>query len=167
MLPELDASFVLNYLQNLTPDDGVALYLLLHDDDTPLMNIDPEQTIDPTLNDPLTSTVPSSTNIQSSHTPLLIKIVVPYKNDRGSTTTIETTPLNMLASSNGSLHGGVAHELVPENSLSKPILVEQKTPQVSTLCSNNMTTYRPAPSTRVAISRVVRSSLSLTTQVAA
>ena len=43
------------------------------------MNIDPEQTLDPT------STVPSPTNIQSSNAPLL-KIVVPYKNDRGSTT---------------------------------------------------------------------------------
>ena len=44
MLPDLDASFVLNYLQNPTPDDEVALDLLLHDDDTPLLNIDPEQT---------------------------------------------------------------------------------------------------------------------------
>ena len=40
--------------------------------------------------------------------------------------------------------GGVSHELIPENSLSKPILAEQKTTQVSTLCSNNMATYRPA-----------------------
>ena len=121
MLPDLDASFVLNYVQNPNPDDGVALDLLLHDDDTPLMNNDPGQTLDPTPNDPLTSTVPSPTNIQSSHTPLL-RIVVPYKNDRRSTmtalstTTIETTPLNMLTSSNGSLHGGVSHELVPDNS---------------------------------------------------
>ena len=121
MLPDLDASFVLNYLQNPTPDDGVALYLLLHDDDTPLMNIDPEQTLDPTPNDPLTSTAPSPSNIQSSHAPLL-KIVVLYKVIRTTEevlhciTTIETTPLNMLASSNRSLHGGVSHELVPENS---------------------------------------------------
>ena len=35
------------------------------------------------------------------------------------------------------LHGGMSHELVLENYLSKPILVEQKTTQVSTLCSNN------------------------------
>ena len=72
MLPELDASFDLNYLQNPTPDDGVrvALDLLLHDDDTPLLNIDPEQTLDPTPNDLLTSTVPSPINSQSSHTHL-------------------------------------------------------------------------------------------------
>ena len=75
MLPALDASFVLYYdyyLQNPTPDDGVrvALDLLLHDDDTPLLNIDPEQTLDPTPNDPLTSTVPSPINSQSSHASL-------------------------------------------------------------------------------------------------
>ena len=102
MLPDLDAYSVLNYLQNPTPDDGVALDLLLHDNNTPLMNIDPKQTLDPNPNDPL------------------------------------TTPLNVLASSNGSLHGGVSLELVPKNSLSKPILVEQKTTQVSSLCSINM-----------------------------
>ena len=72
MLPDLCASFVLNYFQNPTPDDGVALDLLLHDDDTPLLNIDSEQTVDPTPNEPLTSTVPSPTvlfptNSQSSH----------------------------------------------------------------------------------------------------
>ena len=78
MLPYLNASFVLNYHYNPIPYDGDALDLLLHDDDTPLMNIDPEQTLDPTPNDPLTSTVPSPTNIQSSLAPLL-KIVVPYK----------------------------------------------------------------------------------------
>ena len=47
-----------------------------------------------------------------------------------------------------------------------------KTTQVSTLCSNNMATYRVStctlpPSTRVARSRIVRSSPSLTTRVAA
>ena len=64
MLPDLDASFVLNYLQNPTPDDGVrvAVDLLLHEYDTPLLNIDPEQTLDPTPNDPLTSKVPSPIN---------------------------------------------------------------------------------------------------------
>ena len=61
MLPDLDAFFVLNYLQKPTPDDGVALNLLLHDNDTPLLNIDPEQTLDPTPNDLLTSTVPFPT----------------------------------------------------------------------------------------------------------
>ena len=90
MLPDLDAFFVLNYLQNPTPDDGVALNLLLHDNDTPLLNIDPEQTLDPTPNDLLTSTVPfptvpSPTNSQGSHASLP-NIVIPYKNDRGSTT---------------------------------------------------------------------------------
>ena len=90
MLSDLDASFFLNYFQNPTPDNGVALNLLLHDDDTPLSNIDPEQTLDPTPNDPLTATVtfptvPSPANSQSSHVPLP-NIVVPYKNDRGSTT---------------------------------------------------------------------------------
>ena len=86
MLPDLDASFVSNYLQNPTPDDGVrvALDLLLHDNDTPLLNIDPEQTFDPTPNDPLTSTVPSPINRQSSHASLP-NIVVPHKNDRGNT----------------------------------------------------------------------------------
>ena len=51
MLPDLGASFVLNYLQKPTPDDGVrvALDLLLRDDDTPLLNIDPEQALDPKL----------------------------------------------------------------------------------------------------------------------
>ena len=48
MLPDLDASFVLNYLGNLNADDGVALDFLLLDDDTPLLNNDPEQTLDPT-----------------------------------------------------------------------------------------------------------------------
>ena len=48
MLPDLNASFVLKYLQNPTADDGVALDLLRHDDDAPLLNIDPEQTLDPT-----------------------------------------------------------------------------------------------------------------------
>ena len=114
MLLDLDVSFVLSYIQNPTPDNGFALDLLLHDDDTPLMNTDPEHTLDPTPKDTLTSTVPSPTNIQSSHAPFL-KIVVPYKNDRVQhcTTTIETTPLNC---SNGSLHGNVSHELVQENS---------------------------------------------------
>ena len=104
MLPDFYASFVLNYLQNPTPDDGVrvALDLLLHKDDTPLLIIYPKHTLDPTRN--------------------------------------ETTPLNM----HRSLHGGVFHDLVPQNSLPKPILVEQKTTQVSTLCSNNMATHRPA-----------------------
>ena len=49
MLPDLDASFVLDHLQNPTPDDGVALYLLFHDDDTPLLNIDSKHTIDPVI----------------------------------------------------------------------------------------------------------------------
>ena len=144
MLPDLDASFVLNYLQNPTPDDLVALDVRLHDGDTPLLNIDPEQTLDPTPNNHITSssvpspTVPFPSNSQSSHASLANTKKVLH-----CTTTIETTPLNMLASSNRSLHGGVSHELVPENSLSKPILVEQKTTQVSTLCSNNMATYRP------------------------
>ena len=61
MLSDLDASFVLNYIQNPTPDDGVSLDLLFHDDDTPLLDIDPEQTLDHTRNDPLTSTVLSPT----------------------------------------------------------------------------------------------------------
>ena len=87
MLPDLDASFVFNSLQNPTPDDGVrvALNLLLHDYDTPLLNIDPEQSLDPTPNDPLASKVPSPINSQSSHASLP-NIVVPYKNDQGNTT---------------------------------------------------------------------------------
>ena len=148
MLPNLDASFVLNYLQNPTPYGvRVAQNLLLHDDDTPLFNIDPEQTLDPAPNNSLTSTVPSPINSQSSHASLP-NIVIPYIRTTEEvlhcTTTIETTPLNILASSNGSLHGGVSHELIPEYSLSKPILEKQKTTQVSTLCSNDMATYRPA-----------------------
>ena len=65
MLPDLYASFILNYLQN--PDDGVqvALDLLLHDDDTLLLIIYPEHTLDPTPNDPLASIVPSVKNSQS------------------------------------------------------------------------------------------------------
>ena len=87
MLPDLDASFVLNYLKNPTPDNivRVALDLLLHDDDTPLLNIDPEQTLDPTPNDYPTSEVPSPINSQSSQASLP-NIVVPYQNDRGSST---------------------------------------------------------------------------------
>ena len=87
MLPDLDASLVLNYLQNPTPDDRirVALDLLLHNVDTPLLNIDPEQTFDPTPNDPLTSTVPSPINIECSRA-FLPNIVLPYKNYRVNTT---------------------------------------------------------------------------------
>ena len=86
MLPVLYASFILNYLQNPTPDDGVrvVLDLLLHDDDTPLLNIDPEHTLDPTPNDPLTSTVIYSINSHSSHASFP-NIVTPYKNNREST----------------------------------------------------------------------------------
>ena len=36
-----------------------------------------------------------------------------------------------------------AHELDPESSLLKPIIVELKTTQVITLYSNNMATYPP------------------------
>ena len=50
----------------------------------------------------------------------------------------------MLASSNRSLHGDVSHELVPESSLLKPIIVELKTTQVITLYSNNIDLYSPA-----------------------
>ena len=119
MLPDLDASLVLNYLHDPTPDDGVALDLLLHDDDTPLLDIDAERTLNPTPNDPLTSavpspTIPSPTNSQSSHAALIRT----SEEVLHCTTTIETTPLNMLASSNGSLHGGVSDEHVPEYSLS-------------------------------------------------
>ena len=96
---------------------------LPYDDDTPLLNIDPEQSLDPTPNDPLTSTVPfptvpSPTNSQSSHASLP-NIVVPYKTEEilHCTTTIETTPLNMLANSKGVYMAvaGVSYELVPEN----------------------------------------------------
>ena len=47
----------------------------------------------------------------------------------------------------------VSHELVPENSSRA-----EDDPGFYTVL-NNMDTYKPAPSTRVAISRVVRSSL--------
>ena len=124
MLPDLDASFVLNDLKNPTPDDGVALDLLLHDDDTPLLNIDPKQTLDPTPNDNLTSTVPSPTvpfptNSQSSHASFP-NIVVPYKNDRGSTTMPyddRDYTLKYARKLKGSLHCGVSYKLVPENFL--------------------------------------------------
>ena len=53
--------------------------------DTPLLIKDPEHTLDPTPNNHLTSTVISSINSQSSHA-FLPNIVVPYKNNRGSTT---------------------------------------------------------------------------------
>ena len=83
MLHDLDASFVLKYLQNPTPGDGSWSCPRF---DTYLLNIDPEKTLDPTPSDPLTSTVPSPTvpsptNSQSSHASLP-NIVVPYKNDR-------------------------------------------------------------------------------------
>ena len=151
MLPDLDPCFVLNYLQNPTPDDEVALDLLLHDDDTPLLNIDPEQTLDPTPNAPLTSTVPSPkvpspTSSKSSHASLP-NIVVAYKNNRGSSTLHyddRDYTLKYARKLEWSLHGDVSLELVPENSLYNPILVEQKTTQVSTLCSTNMATYPPA-----------------------
>ena len=125
--------------------------MLLHNDDTLFLNIDHDQTLDPTQNNPLTPTVPSPTvpsptNSQSSHASPP-KIVVPYKNDQGSKTlhyddrdyTLKS--LNMLASSNRSLHGDVSHELVPEKSLLKQIIVELKTTQVITLYSNNIATY--------------------------
>ena len=129
MLPDLDASLVLNYFHNPTPDDGVALDLLLHDDDTPLLNIDPDQTLDPTPNDPLTSavpspTVPSPTNSQNSHASLP-NIEVPYKNEQRSTTlhyddrdyTLKYAR-KLKRKSTYNLHGGVSHEHVPEYSLS-------------------------------------------------
>ena len=101
-------------------DDGVALDLLLHDDGTPLMNIDPEQTLDPTPNDPLTSTVPSPTNSQSSHAPLL-KIVDPFKNDLRSTTPhYDDRDYNLKYARKlkreSTVHDGLSHELVLENS---------------------------------------------------
>ena len=105
------------------------------------MYIDPKQALDTNLNDPITvpsPTVPSPTNSQSSHASLP-NIVVPYKNDRGSTTLHYDDRDYTLKYARG-----VSHELVPENSLSKPIFVEQKTTQVYTLCSNQMATYRPA-----------------------
>ena len=145
-LSYLDASFVLNHLQNPAPDNGLDQDLLLHDDDTPLLNIDPEQILVPTPNDPLTSTVPSPSNSQSSRAPPP-NTVVPYYNNRRSTALHyedRDYTLKYARKLKGSLHGGVSHELVTENSLSKPILAEQKTTQVSTLCSNNMATYRPA-----------------------
>ena len=113
MLPDLDASFVLNYFQNPTPDDGVALDVLLYDDDTPLLNIDPKQTLNPTPNDPLTSIVPSPivpcpTNSQSSHASLSNK-VVPYKNDRGSTTLHCDDRYYTLKGGGGGGGGGVHH----------------------------------------------------------
>ena len=124
MLSDFYASFVLNYLQNPTPDDGVYLYFLLHDDDTPLSNIDPEQALYPTPNDPITSTVPyptvpSPTNSQSSQAPLP-NIVVPYKNDRGSTTLRYgdrdyTLKYDRKLKGSLCLHGGVSHKLVPES----------------------------------------------------
>ena len=107
-LSDIDASFVLNHLQNPTPDDGVDQDLLLHDDDTPLWNIDPEQILVPTPNDPLTSTLPSPSNSQSSHAPLP-NIVVPYKNDRGSTVLHyddRDYTLKYARKLKGSLHGG-------------------------------------------------------------
>ena len=91
----------------------------------PLLNIDPEQTLDPTPNEPLTSTVPSPTvlfptNSQSSHASLL-NMVVRYKNDRGSTAQHyddRNYTLKYARKLKRSLHGGVSNELVPENSLS-------------------------------------------------
>ena len=86
------------------------------------MNIDPEQTLDPTLNDPLTSTVPSLTNSQSSHVPLL-KIVDPYKNDLRSTTPhYDDRDYNLKVKyarklkRESTVHDGLSHELVLENS---------------------------------------------------
>ena len=150
MLPDLDASFVLNYLKNPTPDDGLSLDLLLHDDDTPFLNIDPDQTLDPTQNNPLTSTVPSPTvpsptNSQSSHASPP-KIVVPYKNDQGSTT---------LHYEDRDYTLKYARKLKQESTwrcvsrtcsgklFVKPIIVELKMIQVITLYSNNIATYRP------------------------
>ena len=72
--------------------------------------------------------------------------MVTYKNDRESTTLHyddRDYTLKYARKLKRSLHGGVSHEFVLENSLSKPILVEQKTTQVSTLCPNNMAIYKP------------------------
>ena len=166
-----------HYLKNPTPDDGLSLDLLLHDDDTPFLNIDSDQTLDPTQNNPLTSTVPSPTvpsptNSQSSHdsTP---KIVVPYKNDRGSTTlhyddrdyTLKYAHKLKQESTWRSVSRTCSGKLFVKTDYS--FIVELKTTQVITLYSNNISTCIPLPSTIVARSRVVRSSPSLTTRVAA
>ena len=103
------------------------------------MNIDPDQTLDPTQNNPLTSTVPSPTvpsptNSQSSHASPP-KIVVPYKNYRGSTT---------------------PHYDDRDYTLKYARKLKQH---------SHLSTCIPPPSTRMARSRVVRSSPSLTTRV--
>ena len=115
MLSDLYASFVSNYLQNPTPDDGVRIALdsHLHEDDTPLLNIDLEHTLDPIPNDPLTSTVPFPINSQNSHASLPnIVHVVHYKNNRGSTTEHYDDRDYTLKYAR-KLKGSVSHELVP------------------------------------------------------
>ena len=170
-MPDLDASFVLNYLHNPTPDDGVALDLLLHNDYTPLLDIDPEQTLDPTTNDPLTSTVPSPTNSQSSHASLP-NIVVPYKNDRRSTTlhyddrdyTLKYARKLKRESTRWCVSRTCSGILFVKTDSSRA----EDDPGFYTVLKQHghLPTCIPPPSTRVARSRVVRSSHSLTTRVA-
>ena len=100
-------------------------------------------------------------------------LTLPYKNDRGSTTLHyddRDYTLKYARSSNGSLHGGVSHELVPENSLSKLKTDSSRAeddPGFYTVLKQHghLSTCTPPPSLRVTRSRVVRRSPSLTTRV--
>ena len=145
--------------------------MLLHDDDTPFLNIDPDQTLDPTQNNSLTSTVPSPTvpsptNSQSSHA-YPPKIVVPYKNDRGSTT---------LHYDDRDYTLKYARKLKQESrTCSGKLFVKtdysraEDDPAYYTVLKqhSHLSTCIPPPPTRMARTRVVRSSPSLTTRVAA
>ena len=146
--------------------------LLLHDDDTPLLNIDTEQTLDPTSNDPLTSTVPSPINSQSSQASLP-NTVVPYKNNRGITTlhyddrdyTLKYARKLKRESTWRCVSRSCSGKLFVKTDSSRA----EYDPSFYTVLKQHghLSTCTPPPSTRVARSRVVRSSHSLTTRVAA
>ena len=98
MLPQLDATFVINYLHNQASNDALTLDLVLPDDDVPFL-------------DPSTFLAPASQ----------LRIVKPYQNIRGKTSLrYDDRDYNMQYSRKlSSRHGVVFHGLVPENSLLK------------------------------------------------
>ena len=151
--------------------------MLLHDDDTPFLNIDPDQALDPTQNNPLTSTVPfptvpPPTNSQSSHASPP-KIVVHYKNDRGSTTlhyddrdyTLKYARKLKQESTWRCVSRTCSGKLFVKTDYSRA----EDDPGYYTVLKqhSHLSTCIPPPSTRMARSRVVRSSPRVTTRVAA
>ena len=117
-------------------------------------------------------TVPSPTNSQSSHASPP-KIVVPYKNDRGSTTlhyddrdyTLKYARKLKQESTWRCVSRTCSGKLFVKTDYSRA----EDDPGYYTVLKqhSHLSTYIPPPSTRMARSRVVRSSPSLTTRVAA